>query len=169
MSRHQSGQALQRRGYRSDEEEKDVVEGCEIDSPVVKAMAAFYRWLDNRLHLHGELAGSCETCGRCCDFDSFDHRLFVTPPELMYLTARLGRKNIRPMQTGRCPYNVTGRCEIYEHRFAGCRIFCCRGDSDFQSELSESALKRLKTLCTELQIPYRYTDLATGLNGLAGA
>jgi Fe-S-cluster containining protein len=132
-------------------------------------VAAVYRWLDGRLRLHGDLTGLCESCGRCCDFDSFDHRLFVTPPELMYLAAHLGRENIRPMEAGRCPYNVGGRCDIYEHRFAGCRIFCCNGDSDVQSELSESALERLKSLCTELEIPYRYTDLATGLNRLAGA
>lgn len=132
-------------------------------------MAAFYSWLDERLRLQSDPAGQCQACGRCCDFDSFDHRLFVTPPELMYLAAHLGRENIRPMEAGRCPYNVGGRCDIYEHRFAGCRIFCCNGDSDFQSELSESALERLKSLCTELEIPYRYTDLATGLNRLAGA
>lgn len=145
------------------------MEGCGIDSPVIKRMAAFYSWLDGRLRLHGELAGSCEACGRCCDFDSFDHHLFVTPPEMMYLAAHVGRQNVRPMEAGRCPYSATRRCDIYEHRFAGCRIFCCNGDSDFQGELSESALERLKALCTELQVPYRYTDLATGLYRLAGA
>ncbi len=140
------------------------MEGCGIDAPVVKKVAAIYAWLAGQLRLHHELAGACESCGRCCDFDGFDHRLFVTPPELMYLTAHLGRENIKPMPTGRCPYNVDGKCGVYEHRFAGCRIFCCKGDSDFQSELSEAALKRLKLLCTEFGIPYRYTDLATALN-----
>jgi len=146
-----------------------VVEGCGIDAPVVKKVAAIYDWLAGQLRLHGELAGACESCGRCCDFDEFDHRLFVTPPELMYLTAHLGRANIKPMPAGRCPFNVAGKCDIHEHRFAGCRIFCCTGDSDFQSELSESVLKRLKLLCAEFRISYHYTDLAAALNSFADA
>ncbi len=55
-------------------------------------------------------------------------------------------------------------CTVYEHRFAGCRIFCCKGNKDFQSGLSESALRELKSICEELDIPCRYTDLATSLN-----
>jgi len=86
----------------------------------------------------------------------------------MYLTANLGAENIKPMPTSRCPYNIGGRCTVYEYRFAGCRIFCCNGDADFQSRLSESALKKLKSVCTEFQIPYRYTDLASALNSFAG-
>ena len=45
---------------------------------------------------------------------------------------------------------------------------CCNGDVDFQSKLSESTLKKLKSLCTEFQIAYQYTDLAIALNGFAG-
>ena len=146
-----------------------MVEGCGIDAPVVRKVAAVYAWLEGQFRLQPELAGPCESCGRCCDFDAFDHRLFVTPPELMYLTAHLGRDNIKPMPAGRCPYNVAGKCTIYEHRFAGCRIFCCKGDVDFQCELSEAVLKRLKLLCAEFGIPYHYMDLAAALNGPAGS
>ena len=145
-----------------------MVEGCGIDAPVVKKIAALYDWLAGQVRLHPELAGACESCGRCCDFDGFDHRLFVTPPELMYLAAHVGRQNIKPMPVGRCPYNVGGKCSVYEHRFAGCRIFCCKGDADFQSELSEAVLTRLKSLCTEFRISYHYMDLAAALNTLAG-
>jgi hypothetical protein len=86
----------------------------------------------------------------------------------MYLVANLGAENIKPMPGRRCPYNVDGKCTIYEHRFSGCRIFCCNADADFQSRLSEEALGRLKSICTDFQIPYRYTDLAAGLSSLAG-
>jgi len=141
-----------------------------------KKVAEIYNWLDLQIRRHNELAGQCSACGTCCDFarpapateKGFDHRLFVTTPEMMYLAAKLGAKNIKPMPTSRCPYNVAGKCRIYEHRFAGCRIFCCEADADFQSRLSESALKKFKSLCTQFQIPYRYTDLATALNSLAG-
>ncbi len=145
---------------------------------LLQKVAEIYNWLDTQIRDNNNLTGQCKACGKCCDFASptldqgaapdpdqgFDHRLFVTSPELMYLTANLGAEKIRPMPRSRCPYNIDGKCTVYEYRFAGCRIFCCRADADFQSELSESALKKLKSLCTEFQIPYRYTDLATALN-----
>ena len=188
-----------------------MVAGCGVNNRLLERVAEIYDWLHSQIRRHGDLAGLCDVCGKCCDFDSpalaseqelaagcdegFDHRLFVTPPELMYLAANLGAENIkgshfaspsdsrrqtglrairrkmgpRPMPTSRCPYNIGGKCTVYEYRFAGCRIFCCNGDADFQSRLSESALKKLKSICTEFQIPYRYTDLASALNSLADA
>jgi len=134
---------------------------------LLKKVAEIYDWLDLQVCNHSDLAGVCDACGKCCDFDGFDHHLFVTLPELMYLTAKLGGNNINPMPRSRCPYNIGGKCTIYEYRFAGCRIFCCRADADFQSRLSESALKKFKSICTELQIPYRYSDLATTFNSFA--
>lgn len=139
------------------------------DSRLTAEVAAIYTWLDREIRRNPDVAGVCDACGRCCDFAMSDHRLFVTTPELMYVAANLGAENMKPMPTGRCPYNVDGKCSIYEYRFAGCRIFCCKGDKDFQSALSESALKKLKTLCTVFHVPYHYSDLARALNGLAGA
>jgi hypothetical protein len=136
------------------------------NSRLQKEVAEIYDWLDSKIHNNSDSAGKCDACGECCDFVQFDHRLFVTTPELMYLAAKLGDENIKPMTTSRCPYNVDGKCTTYEYRFAGCRIFCCNGNADFQSQLSESALKKLKSLCTKFQIRYRYTDLASALNNL---
>jgi len=135
---------------------------------LLKKVAEVYDWLDLQIRESTRLAGVCDACGKCCDFESFDHRLFVTPPELMYLAANLGAENIRPMTTSRCPYNIGGKCTVYEYRFAGCRIFCCKADTDFQSRLSESALKKFKSICTEFRVPYRYNDLPTALNSFAG-
>jgi len=152
---------------------------------LLEKVAEIYDWLDAQICENADLAGQCNACGKCCDFDrpapdaeqgpvpgldqGFDHRLFVTPPELMYLTANLGAENIKPMPTNRCPYNIDGKCTVYEYRFASCRIFYCKADADFQSKLSESALEKLKSLCTEFQIPYCYTHLPDALNSLAGA
>ena len=142
---------------------------------LLKRVAEIYNWLDLQIRNHFDLAGVCQACGQCCDFTStstankqrFDHLLFVTTPELMYLAESLGTENIKPMPNSRCPYNVDGKCTIYKYRFTGCRIFCCKANADFQSNLSESAMKKLKLICTEFQIPYRYTDLATALNRFA--
>ena len=138
-----------------------------VSSRVVAEVARVYRWLDRQLSRAPEAAGTCDLCGRCCDFDAFDHLLFVASPELMHLAANVPGEKLKPMAVGRCPYNIAGECTVYEHRFAGCRIFCCKGDRDFQSRLSESALKRLMSICEECGLPYTYKDLATALNGLA--
>ena len=145
-----------------------MVAGCGADGRLLERVAEVYDWLELQIHRSDSLAVACKCCGDCCDFDAFDHRLFVTLPELTYLAANLGAENIKAMPSGRCPYNIDGNCGVHEHRFAGCRIFCCSGDAAFQSELSEAVLARLKSICTEFRIPYRYVDLATALNGLAG-
>jgi len=146
-----------------------MVAACVTNSQLLERVAEIYDWLDLQIRRHSDLAGVCRACGKCCDFGRFDHRLFVSIPELMYLAANLGNENIKAMTTGQCPYNVAGKCRIYKYRFAGCRIFCCKGDTDFQSSLSESALKKFKSICTEFQIRYRYADLASILTSFAGS
>ena len=142
--------------------------GSQTHRRLLERVAEVYNWLEMQICLGGGLAGECRSCGDCCDFEGFDHRLFVTPPELMYLAANLGAEDIKPMSASRCPYNVDGKCTIYEYRFFGCRIFCCNGDADFQSWLSEEVLKKLKSICMEFRIPYYYADLSAALNNLAG-
>ena len=142
--------------------------GSEADRQLLERVAELYKWLDLHVCSASDIAGECRSCGDCCDFEGFDHRLFVTPPELMYLKVNLGAESLKPMPGSRCPYNIDGKCSIYEYRFSGCRIFCCNGDADFQSRLSEEVLKRLRSICVEFQILYRYSDLAVGLNSLAG-
>lgn len=140
-----------------------MVAGSEANRRLLERVAEVYKWLDLQACSDADMAGACKSCGDCCDFDGFGHRLFITPPELMYLAANLGAENIKPMLSNRCPYNVDGKCSVYEYRFSACRIFCCNGDADFQSRLSEEILEKLKSICTEFQIPYRYADLAAAL------
>jgi len=123
-----------------------------------------YQWLDRQISQAGPPAGCCQACGRCCHFSEYNHRLFITSPELLYFAAKLGPAGIKPMPTDLCPYNTAGRCRVYPLRFAGCRIFCCSRDADLQNRLSEAVLTKLRNLCTQLKIPYRYMDLAVALN-----
>jgi Fe-S-cluster containining protein len=67
---------------------------------------------------------------------------------------------------GRCPYNHSGLCTIYDHRFAGCRIFQCDKDMDTQAMIYETTLAKFKQLCIAYNIPYRYVDLFDALNGV---
>ncbi|MCK4752082.1 MAG: hypothetical protein KAS75_01455 [Planctomycetes bacterium] len=138
------------------------------DEQYLTLVAEIYGWLDLQTRCYGDLSGGCKACGCCCDFESFGHRLFVTSPELMYLAAKIGHENIKPMKGGRCPYNIDGKCTIYENRFAGCRVFSCKADKDFQHKLSEISLKRFKMICEDFEIPYDYSSLADALNSFAG-
>jgi len=141
-----------------------MVAGLKNNPKILFEVERVYNWLASEIAAQPESAGNCRRCGECCDFDSFDHRLFVTTPEIIYFRAKLPDGNIRPFNGGRCPYNLKGKCTVYEYRFAGCRIFCCCGDPDFQSQLSEKAVSRFKSICEKLRIPYRYMDLPTAMS-----
>ena len=125
-------------------------------------VAEIYNWLDSQIS--SKLSGECEACGKCCDFKAFDHRLFVTLPELLYLAEKLNVEKLKSMSADICPYNVEGKCTVYAYRFSGCRIFNCKADVNIQSDLSEAVLKKLKGISEKFKIPYRYADLATALN-----
>ncbi len=128
---------------------------------IAGAVAEIYDWIDSQM---GQTASQCDACGKCCDFESYDHHLFVTSGELMYFAAKIDPDKIKPMPAGRCPYNIDGECTVYPYRFGGCRIFSCKGDKDFQSRLSEQAVEKFKSICEMFNIPYRYTDLRAALN-----
>jgi hypothetical protein len=81
----------------------------------------------------------------------------------MFFADKLGPGNIKKMQDGRCSYQTDDKCTVYKYRFAGCRIFNCKGNPDFQSDLTETVIKKFKMLCEEFQIPYKYVDLPTAL------
>lgn len=131
---------------------------------LVHEVEALYEWIDAQQRRNPIQAGPCRACGDCCDFTAYDHRLFVTLPELIYLADKLGTEDIKQMTSGRCPYQQATKCTVHAYRFAGCRIFCCQGNPDFQSELTEATLKQLKAIGERFAVPYRYQDLATALN-----
>ena len=131
---------------------------------LIKEISGLYNWLDKEISDHAEYTKLCNICGKCCDFENFGHLLFVTIPEILYLCENLGVQKLNSMNTSRCPYNINGKCTVYEYRFTGCRIFCCRGDSTFQGRLSESVISKIKSICTRLEIPYRYMPLKLALN-----
>lgn len=129
---------------------------------IASAVAEVYEWIDSKT------AGKtpCNACGNCCDFKQYDHRLYVTGVELTYLKNSLGAQAIKKMNNGICPYRENNKCTIHKHRFAGCRIFSCQSDTNFQSRLTEEALEKLKSIGSKFDSAYRYADLATGLNNL---
>jgi len=135
---------------------------------IVLRVGAIYKWLDEQRIAHVAKAGDCNVCGKCCDLEAFGHRLFVTTPEILYFADR-NKKGVRPLFAlgGRCSYQIDNKCSVYKYRFAGCRIFCCKGDAGFQSELTETVIKKFKALCEEFEVPYHYVDLPTALENFS--
>jgi len=130
---------------------------------LLENVAGVYQWLDEQINGNDSRREKCSACGTCCNFAKFDHRLYITSPELIFFKEKLGSKPER-MDGDACPYNENGKCTVYENRFAGCRIFFCRADADFQNQLSESAVRKFKRMCLVFDIPYRYVDLKQALN-----
>jgi Fe-S-cluster containining protein len=128
---------------------------------IAEKVRQVYDFIDSKIAAR---KAECNACGKCCDFNSFDHRLYVTSSEIIYFAANVDGP-IRPMDGGVCPYNTDGKCSVHKNRFAGCRIFLCKGDSEFQSKLSEEAIAKFKSICAEFGVDYYYADLKAALNG----
>ncbi len=132
-----------------------------MDTPtkmLLSDIKAIYQLLQEQLN-ESQL---CAACGQCCDFEAFGHRLYLTTPELVYFAHYVGQP-LKPMTEGVCPYRIDGQCSVYPYRFAGCRIFQCKGNAERQSELTEATLIQFKRLCEQYQLEYHYCDLKNAL------
>jgi hypothetical protein len=125
---------------------------------ISKAVEEVYRWIESQGIDH-----ACVGCGDCCNFTKYDHLLFVTSVELIHFIHAVGAENIKPMNDGICPYRVDNKCTVYKSRFAGCRIFQCKGNDDQQGEVMEKALAKFKQIGEKFGVDYSYMDLARGL------
>jgi hypothetical protein len=134
------------------------------DREIIAEIDRLYQWIDQTLANHRAQAGECNACGKCCDFDAYGHRLYVTHAEMLYFSEKIGTDNLKPMPSGACPYRVNHRCSVHEYRFSGCRIYGCQGDAEFQNQLTEQALDKIKAWCDTLGVPYEYSDLRQALN-----
>ncbi len=138
------------------------------DGQIIAEISRLYKWIDQTRASHRAQAGDCSACGKCCDFDAYGHRLYVTHAEMLYFSAKIGSENLRPMTSGACPYMHENRCSVHEYRFSGCRIYGCQGDAEFQYQLTEQALDKIKALCNALDVPYEYKDIRQALNRSMG-
>ncbi len=131
----------------------------------------------------------CQLSGRCCKFEEFGHRLYVSTLELAAFTAGLkaegGRmkdereaagERITPLSSFRlqvstltpgCPFQVGKLCGVHTIRPFGCRMyFCDTTAADWQQETYEMFHRKLKLLHDELGIPYFYVEWRAALGEL---
>ena len=107
----------------------------------------------------------CDVSGRCCRFDEYGHKLFVTTLELAGFAAQV--RAAETPSTGACPYQVNGLCSTHLVRPFGCRIFFCDPTATaWQQEQYEQFHLQLKNLHEELGVPYLYFEWLAGLRAV---
>ncbi len=146
------------------------------DTSVDRAIASLYAELDR------EIAARRPTCwisGRCCNFEAFGHKLYVTGLEIAWFLSKLcgsvpqATVPVRAPQeswqarlepAGVCPFQINKLCSVHAVRPLGCRIFFCQDGTDvWQHELYEQFLLRLRRLHDERRLPYCYMEWRMGL------
>jgi Fe-S-cluster containining protein len=112
----------------------------------------------------------CDASGRCCRFEQFGHRLYVTTLELAAFVARLrerppgGRVNADP---GGCAFQIDGLCSVHAIRPFGCRVFFCDpAAADWQEQTYGEFHARLRALHGELGAGYRYVEWREALEAI---
>jgi Fe-S-cluster containining protein len=117
----------------------------------------------------------CVISGRCCRFEEYGHRLFVTTLELA--TFVHGFENTPPAAalansiadwdgTG-CPFQVAKLCGVHAIRPFGCRIYFCDATStQWQQEAYEVFHAKLKRLHESFAVPYFYVEWRQALRAL---
>jgi len=133
----------------------------------------------------------CDASGRCCRFEEFGHRLYVTALEIAWVLKETRSNSpssrapspqryavgfrdtptsvelpiLPPLTAGLCPYQKNNLCTIHPVRPLGCRIFfCAPGTQDWQNQLYEDYLRRLRQLHDTHALPYAYLEWRAGLH-----
>ena len=111
----------------------------------------------------------CQVSGRCCRFEEYGHRLYVTTAELATFTSELAETPPAggAPSPGGCPFQTGKICRVHTIRPMGCRVFFCDASAtDWQQALYEQFHGRLKKLHENLSIPYGYVEWRFACNAL---
>jgi Fe-S-cluster containining protein len=148
---------------------------------VVSAVAAVYG--DVQLAIN-EQRPICEMSGRCCKFEEYGHRLYVSTLELAAFVAgreaneergtmnderKAGSLLVVPSSpaAGDCPFQIGKLCSVHAIRPFGCRMFFCDSTAtDWQQAMYEQFHARLKSMHDELGVDYFYVEWRAALKEL---
>ena len=134
---------------------------------VIEAVRALYADVQHEIDARRPV---CVMSGRCCRFEEFGHRLFVTTAELAAFTHELpsvpSRVGGEWDGTG-CPFQSGKICTVHAIRPFGCRMFFCDATStEWQNQAYERFHARLKRLHEELGVPYFYVEWRRAIEAL---
>jgi Fe-S-cluster containining protein len=116
----------------------------------------------------------CAVSGRCCRFEEYGHRLYVTTLELAAFVHEFDQARsqgrVPPADgwdgTG-CPFQVSKLCGVHPFRPFGCRMFFCDATSTgWQNEAYERFHAELKHLHETMGVPYAYVEWRQALRAI---
>lgn len=106
----------------------------------------------------------CDASGRCCRFEEYGHRLYISHFEAEILIEAAPAYEGHVGGEG-CPFQKDNLCTAREPRPLGCRIyFCDPTHQDLGNALTEAALHRLKQIADDQGLAWRYGPLQHFLN-----
>jgi Fe-S-cluster containining protein len=144
---------------------KDAVRQAMLAAPALRAVEGVYAELQRRIDARRPV---CAVSGRCCRFEEFGHRLYVTTLELALFLSHDGGAGLAQatIATG-CPFQVGKLCTVHPRRPFGCRIFFCDPSAEaWQQAQYEQLHAELKRLHESHQIPYFYVEWREALRAL---
>lgn len=125
----------------------------------------------------------CDASGRCCKFEQYGHRLYVTGLEAAYTVVRLDTEATQRLQSpgvagkrvsltvldasslerardeGGCPFQIDGLCSVHTIKPLACRTYFCDPTStQWQHDLTERMHARIVRLHEEYAVEYRYAE-----------
>ena len=106
---------------------------------------------------------ACWASGRCCNFESTGHRLYVTGLETAYAInkgAVVTHELVSAARaSGGCPFQNKNLCGIHTIKPLGCRVYFCDKSSElWQRELYEQMLSEIRAMHDRWAIEYRYGE-----------
>jgi len=124
----------------------------------------------------------CDASGRCCKFEEYGHRLYVTLAELVHFAHVLAPSDLQTTpvvfsdtrislpqffasaQPLGCPYQKGQLCCARDARPLGCRIYFCDHDAQsWQNTLYERYHEQLKALHLRWHVEYLYMEWRSAL------
>lgn len=114
----------------------------------------------------------CAMSGRCCRFEEYGHRLYVTTLELAaFLDAwrhsRVAVSATTEWDGSGCLWQKVKLCGVHAFRPFGCRIYFCDPSAKrWQEELYERLHAKLKLLHDSLEVPYFYVEWRLAVRSL---
>ncbi len=148
-------------------EDFEIAVRAAMDRPEIHAAVhEIYRRLQEEVQKRQPI---CVASGRCCKFDEFGHRLFVTTLEMAtFLLDRSENPVPAPRQApGGCPFQIGKLCGVHTIRPLGCRMFYCDPTAAlWQQNLYEQLHASLKELHLKFDVPYFYIEWRRALDAL---
>lgn len=143
---------------------REAVQATLPREPVHRAVRNLYSALSDAIELRKPV---CVSSGRCCRFEEFGHRLFVTTMEMATFLHQLPGDAQRFVNPGGCPFQAGKLCGVHSIRPFGCRVFFCdETATDWQQEQYSRFHAELKRLHEEFNVPYFYLEWRQALNYL---